>query len=72
METMRAVDVVGRLAGAVALAVVTGLAVALLTQLAGAPVGDTANYVTQNEFWTQTSDHAVTGHLTDPRSIVRD
>ncbi|HEY3260008.1 MAG TPA: hypothetical protein VGJ95_07010 [Pseudonocardiaceae bacterium] len=64
---MRTADVVGRLAGAVALAVVTGLAVAVLARLAGTPERATVTYFTPNEFLTQTTDHIVTGSVTDPR-----
>jgi hypothetical protein len=65
METIRA-EILRRLGGAVALALVTGLAVALFARLAGAPVRD-VRYVTPNEFRTESTGQLVTGHITDPR-----
>jgi hypothetical protein len=66
METMRAAEVLRRLGGAVALALVTGLAVALFMRLAGATTRDVV-YVNSNEYRTETTSQAVTGHITDPR-----
>jgi hypothetical protein len=66
METMRTAEVLRRLGGAVALALVTGLAVALFARLAEAPVRD-VRYVTPNEFRTESTGQLVTGHITDPR-----
>jgi hypothetical protein len=64
---MRTADVLVRLAGAAALAMVTGLAVALLAGLIAESSRHTVDYVTPNLYNTQTSNQLVTGHITDPR-----
>ena len=66
METMRTGDILRRLGGAVVLALVTGLAVALFARLAGAPVRD-VHHVTSYEFRTETTSQVLAGHITDPR-----
>ena len=66
METMRAAELLRRLAGAVVLAVVTGLAIALLARLAEGP-DPRVDYFTPYDYSTETTSHTATGHITDPR-----
>lgn len=67
MEAMRTADVLKRIAAAVVLALVTGVAVALLAQLAEGSGRHTVDYVIPNEYSTQTGGQAVPGQITDPR-----
>jgi hypothetical protein len=70
METMFAAsDLLGRLLAAVVLAAVTGLAVALLAQLAGKPVRVSTSYVDPNQFESRHGGHLVSGRIVDPSVI---
>ena len=67
MEPMLATDLLRRLAAAVALAVLTGVAVALLVSLGGTPVQPTDSYVLSKDFGTHSVGHQATGRIGDPR-----
>lgn len=67
METMMAAsDLLGRLLAAVVLAAATGLAVALLAQLAETPVRVHTSYVAPNNFEARYGVHLISGQIIDP------